>query len=273
MTQHIADKGFSAVELADEHIQSLLQLMIYDGMIEKVLVTGLKGNHGKGDVVVEAEESEDEKEDEDEEEDSDDEVLDSKKRKHTSSDEESKPKKKKSKAKGKKKSKKEDQDSSDDDDLVRAAAGDASESSDDGYKSKYGKARFKSAKRALSNHDTGIAGADYVYRLIKPYKPILGWTDMPCGNCPSESFCAEPPRPLGHHHLGKSPYTSTGAERKITGPGQMKGVGMLGGAGAAIGSTSEKWGQRTVVGSAVAPVNPRDCRYFKEWLDFSAEDA
>lgn len=44
---------------------------------------------------------------------------------------------------------------------------------------------------------------------------------------------------------------------------------MIGGAGAAIGNLGERWGEvRGAIGGGVAPVNPRDCAYFREWLEF-----
>lgn len=49
----------------------------------------------------------------------------------------------------------------------------------------------------------------------------------------------------------------------------MQGVGMLGGQGAAIGTSNDKWGDTSgIVGGNVAPVNPKDCHYMAEWLIF-----
>ena len=46
---------------------------------------------------------------------------------------------------------------------------------------------------------------DSVYRLVRhEYKPLIGWTDMPCGKCPVEAFCSEAAKPMGSHHSGRS---------------------------------------------------------------------
>ncbi|GAA5918831.1 hypothetical protein JCM6882_004709, partial [Rhodosporidiobolus microsporus] len=38
---------------------------------------------------------------------------------------------------------------------------------------------------------------------------------------------------------------------------------------AAIGVSLAKWGEMNgAVGTGVAPINPKDCPYFKDWLDF-----
>lgn len=262
------------------HIESLLQLMIYDGMVEKVLVPELKGNYGIGDPIEAEAQLEEEEEEKDSAEESGAEEEDKKRKRETSDGEngDEKPRAKKNRYKLTEKSKvaAESEEFSDSDDEVRKQSGNAAQNgsdlSDDG-KTKYSEALRRSKGRLNADNGSGSAAVEYVYRLIKPYKPVLGWTDMPCGNCPSEAFCTEPPRPLGYHHSGRAAYTSSGTMRKVFGSDKMKGVGMLGGAGAAIGSTSEKWGQTKIVGTAVAPVNPKDCRYFKSWLDFSAEDA
>ncbi|GAA5844636.1 hypothetical protein JCM11251_002131 [Rhodosporidiobolus azoricus] len=126
--------------------------------------------------------------------------------------------------------------------------------------------------------------SQYVYRLIRPYEPIIGWTDMPCGRCPVEEFCAEPPRmravsykrpaqvaanPINPDEVLPSIATGIAPKVRIELEGGIQGVGMLGGAGAAIGVSLAKWGEMNgAVGSGVAPINPKDCPYFKDWLDF-----
>ncbi|GAA5856871.1 hypothetical protein JCM9279_007025 [Rhodotorula babjevae] len=129
-------------------------------------------------------------------------------------------------------------------------------------------------------------GTQYVYRLIRSYAPTIGWTDMPCGKCPVEEFCAEPPRqravayrrppavaanPTNPAAVRPSVATSVGAPKiRIELDGGIQGVGMLGGAGAAIGVSEAKWGEmKGAVGAGIAPVNPRDCPYFSKdtgWL-------
>lgn len=113
---------------------------------------------------------------------------------------------------------------------------------------------------------------DYVYRLTRPYEPVIGWTDMPCGKCPVEHFCSEPPRALAVIPKKTSSSLGGGGGKPKIGielEGGIQGVGMIGLAGAAIGVSMAKWGEvRGALGSGVAPVNPRDCQYFKDWLDF-----
>ncbi|BGP40600.1 34-kDa subunit of RNA polymerase III (C) [Rhodotorula kratochvilovae] len=122
-------------------------------------------------------------------------------------------------------------------------------------------------------------GSQYVYRMIRPYAPVIGWTDMPCGKCPVEEFCSEPPRqravayrrppaatPRANGAVGGAPKLGIELE------GGIQGVGMLGGAGAAIGVSEAKWGEmKGAVGKGIAPINPVDCPYFSRetgWLAF-----
>lgn len=130
-------------------------------------------------------------------------------------------------------------------------------------------------------------GFDYVYRVLKPYKPLIGHTDMPCGRCPSASFCSEPAHAkvsratAGTLRLSQPRVALTNGDfstftppeyptlASLRGKNELEGVGMLGGAGAAIGTSDEKWGEMIGrVGGGVAPVNPRDCEYMRDWLDF-----
>jgi DNA-directed RNA polymerase III subunit RPC6 len=90
---------------------------------------------------------------------------------------------------------------------------------------------------------------------------------MPCGECPSQAFCAELPRSPAAHHHRSAPY-GRGAPRVGIEIGEMPGVGMMGGAGAAIGASNNKWGDARGVDVGAAPVNPKDCEYFTEWLKF-----
>ncbi|GAA5857889.1 hypothetical protein JCM8547_006018 [Rhodosporidiobolus lusitaniae] len=137
---------------------------------------------------------------------------------------------------------------------------------------------------AANGGGAAAAGASqYVYRLIRPYRPVIGWTDMPCGRCPVEEFCAEPPRmravaykrpaqvaanPTNPANVLPSVGTWEPTMR-IELEGGIQGVGMLGGAGAAIGVSSAKWGEmKGAVGEGVAPINPKDCPAFAQWLTF-----
>ncbi|GAA6052220.1 hypothetical protein JCM3770_000803 [Rhodotorula araucariae] len=129
-----------------------------------------------------------------------------------------------------------------------------------------------------------LSGSQYVYRLIRPYAPVIGWTDMPCGKCPVEEFCSEPPRQRAVAYRRPPSFTAnadatsggtTGRAApkvRIELEGGIQGVGMLGGAGAAIGVSEAKWGEmRGAVGKGIAPINPVDCPYFSRetgWLAF-----
>lgn len=255
----INESQLSAVTLTDLEVSALLDVMIYDGMVEKIFVPQakrvapalVKGKPNKK-IKRDVDESDDEDEDSDEDQKS--------------------PTVKKGVKKGSDDSEEQsDEDGDDSDDEVMANLDNNSSSSEDEGARKKGKGKGKTAGKGNGG---GVAteNSTHVYRLIKPYKPVLGWTDMPCGNCPSESFCAEPTRPLGPHHAGPSLYKDNGMAKKNGAGGPMKGIGMIGGVGAAIGVSNDKWGKSRTISGGVAPVNPRDCHYFKNWLDFSAED-
>lgn len=144
------------------------------------------------------------------------------------------------------------------------------------------------AKNKRMAREASTFGRDHVYRLTKPYTPRIGRTDMPCGPCPVESFCSEPSRALGKHHhqrintssnfssrngLSNGKKSSRGGELlgrpRVQISGGLDGVGMLGGVGAAVGASNEKWGDSGGrVGTGVAPVNPKTCDYMQNWLDF-----
>ncbi|GAA5897968.1 uncharacterized protein JCM6883_000878 [Sporobolomyces salmoneus] len=209
-----------------------------------------KKRKGRGSDDEDEDGSDAEETDED---DSDDEGGKRKKKKGSSS------RKKKDRSKKKLKALASDEEDSDDDPLKKG--------SDD-----------EDVKPKLDEHAVGDDEEnlnDYVYRLIRPYTPVIGWTDMPCGKCPVEEFCSEPLRPRAG--VVKKPTTVSdsyltdtlggGPRVKIELEGGIQGVGMLGGAGAAVGVSLAKWGEmKGQVGKGVAPVNPRDCVYFKEWL-------
>ncbi|GAA6032281.1 hypothetical protein JCM8097_008097 [Rhodosporidiobolus ruineniae] len=139
---------------------------------------------------------------------------------------------------------------------------------------------------AIDGDGEGDSGptSQYVYRLVRPYAPVIGWTDMPCGRCPVEEFCAEPPRDraVAYRRPAQVAANATAPERvemsmakegqpnvRIELEGGIQGVGMLGGAGAAIGVSLAKWGEmKGGVGTGIAPINPKACPYFQDWLTF-----
>ncbi|KAK4705328.1 DNA-directed RNA polymerase III subunit RPC6, partial [Phenoliferia sp. Uapishka_3] len=290
---YISSLKVAAVELMDEHVESLLDLMVYDGTVEKIMVQNVQRVGGSRE----------------------------KKRKHkgkgvdsdneSGSDDEPKRKKRKAKPNGKAKGKKaiktksngkkraivsdddESEGSSDaefdsDEDVETARIRNAAGTSKKRRKERKRRGGSDSDSDAKSDNDDGVTSDsskgsddededekpefdfnanDFVYRLTKTYNPRIGWTDMPCGRCPVESFCSEASRPLGAHHGEKS--SSLGMMRAAKaggGPkvgieisGMLQGVGMMGGVGAAIGASNDKWGEvKSVVGFGVAPVNPRD---------------
>ncbi|BGP32603.1 34-kDa subunit of RNA polymerase III (C) [Rhodotorula toruloides] len=332
----ITQLGATVVELHPEHVEALLDLMIYDGVVEKVLVQrnptipaprdGKKGKaNGKGKGKASASSKRKKgAELSDEDASGSDEDASPVKGKKAIRQANGKAKRKRAKydsdpesgadfsatedegeAKAKRKRKKKQKAGSDDDEdedddaprrkkrgknkVKRSSSDSEQEDSDDernGNASSASEDDVKAVKRSA-----GQAEADeethFVYRLVRPYAPIIGWTDMPCGRCPVEEFCSEPPRlraesyrrptqlaanPANPNKLASSVAASAHAGQPTTRielEGGIQGVGMLGGAGAAIGVSDAKWGElKGGVEYGVAPVNPVDCPYFKTYLDF-----
>lgn len=298
-----------SVELQDVHVQSLLELMVYDGTVEKIFINsdmavngggpakksngkdkgkgkkrkapassdeesdsdddGPRRRKGKGKANGRAtkkrktklagDDSEEEQESESDDFDSDEDAETAKARKLRKEEEGGK-----TSTRRKRKRQKRTVKSDNEDRATSESSGHESDSEDeDGKKKKTkGGKKGKTAEDELAEQRENLK--DYVYRLVRPYTPVVGWTDMPCGKCPSEAFCTEPNRSLAV----KQPRA--GASRPKVGvelEGGIQGVGMIGGAGAAIGVSTAKWGEvKGAVGNAVAPVNPRDCQYFKDWV-------
>lgn len=283
---YIQNLGVASVELHEEHVESLLELMVFDGTVEKILVnheftgngngsdrkrkqrpvnsdsdsdtgarrksrkTGAKGKAGKRfSRLKRGGESDDESEPSESDFDSDEDVEARRKRKAEAGEDEDEGKK--SNRRRKKRVVRKREDSEDD-------ASDVSMSDSDSDAPAKKKLKAKADRSELDGK------TDYVYRLLRPWAPVIGWTDMPCGKCPAEAFCTEAARPLGAHHFGVG-GPKIGIKLEVG----MEGVGMMGGAGAAIGVSNAKWGEaKGAVGFGVAPVNPRDCHYFRDWLSF-----
>ncbi|SCV69758.1 BQ2448_1152 [Microbotryum intermedium] len=323
---YITESGIAvSVELNEEHVESLLELMIYEGTVERILVqtTGDQGSRRrKKDAAAKKRKrammSSDEDgsdggatarrkrktkkgtsaarhrqangkssrkksrldstnlDDDDDDDDESDASADFDEDEERGSDADNDPSKskRKKKVRTKKPLRKVKPEDDDDKDAASAAYDSTSESSaserdeDD---------EEEEERLAALRHQREGGVNDYVYRTIREYHPVIGWTDMPCGKCPVESFCYEPPRRFAQ----PSAIPASRAARRpgflfsgrpkigIEIEGGMKGVGMIGGAGAAIGISTAKWGEsKGAVGHGVAPVNPRDCQYFKNWLDF-----
>ncbi|GAA5935846.1 hypothetical protein JCM10213_002135, partial [Rhodosporidiobolus nylandii] len=340
---YIVSLEVAVVELLPEHVEALLDLMVYDGIVEKVFVRrdedddlngapakangkAAKGKgkakaSGKGKRKKAADSSDESSESEDD--------RRSKKGKKSKRATNGKAKKKRMKFDRSSDAEKSDSESDDfnsDEEAPnkkkkkkKGGSDDESDSDDsDGGRKKSSKRRkkrdrSKKVKRSSSDEEksdaeeedqldspkkpdldggdgegaTGAAasGSQYVYRLIRPYEPVIGWTDMPCGRCPVEEFCAEPPRdravaygrprqvaanPTNPNEVAASVAAPLGGPKtRIELEGGIQGVGMLGGAGAAIGVSLAKWGEmKGAVGTGIAPINPKDCPYFQEWLNF-----
>jgi len=298
---YIQNLNVASVELHEEHVESLLELMVFDGTVEKVLVQhdftgGASGGQSNGrsndrkrkqrpvnssdsdsdagtrrksrktgaangkarrkfGKLSRAGESDDESESSESDFDSDEDVEARKKRKADAGEDDDEGKKSKRRRKKR---------------VVRKAGsdddGDDSDASMSGSDSDAGAGAGKAKPKKANGADRSALDGktDYVYRLVRPWVPVIGWTDMPCGACPAEAFCTEPTRPLGQHHFGVG-GPKIGIQLEVG----MQGVGMMGGAGAAIGVSNAKWGEaKGAVGFGVAPVNPRDCHYFRDWLAF-----
>lgn len=326
---YIKELKVSAVELLDEHVEALLDLMVFDGTIEKILVSGRSnggstqskkrmrdddeeegsdsdaGPKGKGKGKgkratkkakrkAQGDESEAEEEDEESAEESFDEdeapeVTAQRKQAKTSQ------------SKGSSLVRRKRRPASDNEGHSDSSLSSGHDSDDAETIKRKQRAQRKKQKSKAAKSDAAepIADVDFVYRLVKPYERRVGWTEMPCGNCPSEAFCAEPDRMSGAHHsatakppprhpsmfTAKPDVQRTKAGEILSNPrvaiaveadrtqlgldGLMRGVGMMGGQGAAVGTSSDKWGSTSArVGGNVAPVNPRDCVYFANWLHY-----
>lgn len=347
----ILKSGAAIVDLAKEHVEDLLDLMVFDGDVEKVLVNRLgpdgmpvaarKGGKANGKKPAKKSSSSSKRkkgaESSSSEEDSDDSDTGGggkgkkgkgggkraangkakRKRAKLGSDTETESDDDQSSdfdsdaeapSAAAKRKRRRAQKGSEDDDDGEATGGD---SDDGGGRKKKGsskrrKKRVKRRVKAEGDSDQGISSSEsedessrrrkrgqagddvaaeggegqgegtdgntqYVYRMIRQYRPTVGWTDMPCGRCPVEEFCSEPPRRRAEAVRRPAQVnTSTGApSTRIEFEGGIQGIGMLGGAGAAIGVSDAKWGElKGGIGNGVAPVNPVDCPAYKAWLDF-----
>lgn len=320
--EFIEGVNITQVKLLDEHIEALLDLMVFDGVVDKILVTDLS----LGSDFLNGK---------------------TKKRKRggaASDDSDSDVPKRGAKGKAKGRAKKATKSkkkkaASDEDDMPESDAAESeSESSDDfdededaetarqrrGSK-KTQRRKKKRRKRFVNSDEEGGAddvpteseddddtdaedrrrkrkeqaaqlerasGADYVYRLARSGDANPGLTDLPCGRCPVESFCTEARSMIGADGtpaavkkqsvreggmlggVGKPKLTVDGsmppsAARPPLSYGGLQGIGMLGGAGAAVGASSEAWGAaKETMGQGVAPVNPKNCVYLDDWLTF-----
>jgi len=233
-------------DLNTEHILALLDVLLYDGVVERITV-GTAKCEGQADDMSDSDEEEGEESDEEN-------GQGLKRRKSVGSGKSAK----RQKTNGGKQLR--FQDASDD------SLGQADE---DDVKPK----RRKEARRVIPSNEA------FVYRALRPLANqcsnaeeteggiaeapnVSGLFDMPCGHCPSFDFCSSKGKAWqfkGNTRLGTVDPTGSSSvsfARKLPKIG-LAGIGAgfnaVGGLGAAGG---------------VAPVNPADCVYFTEWLDF-----
>ncbi|KAM0789490.1 hypothetical protein ACM66B_000310 [Microbotryomycetes sp. NB124-2] len=306
------------VDLKPEHVESLLELLVFDGLVERIFVNKERATSGQfGKAKKEKRQASDSESEEDERA-----PMRGKKRKAGTTKSTNgkratkKQKTSSSKSKSRLRDDSDDEQSSESDQSfdsdeeapTKSKVKDEEDDDDDvdSPKKRTKKRRKDRTKKARVKNESDESQADsevddsddnvpkrkpkikteadsahyssdapfyQVYRSLRPYKPLIGWLDMPCGHCPSESFCWEPLHAkLGNSTVGSTAHPSGLKALPKVGIGiddGMQGVGMLGGVGAAIGVSNEKWGQPKGGHSrSVAPVNPIDCRYFKEWLEF-----
>ncbi|OAV95302.1 hypothetical protein PTTG_03649 [Puccinia triticina 1-1 BBBD Race 1] len=244
-------------DLNTEHILALLDVLLYDGVVERITVGTAKceGQAGMSDS------DEDEEDKSDEDEDGGGLSVSQKRRKSVGSGKSSKRQKTNS---GKQLR---FQDRSDDDPELE---------DEEDTKRK----RRSEPRRIIPSNEA------FVYRALRPLPnqpetqeeteaeggiveppSVSGLFDMPCGHCPSFDFCSSKGKAWqfkGSTNLG------AGANLQANGSGaasasfnrKLPKIGLAGiGAGFnAVGGLG--------AGGGVAPVNPADCIYFTEWLDF-----
>ncbi|PLW46929.1 hypothetical protein PCASD_08135 [Puccinia coronata f. sp. avenae] len=242
-------------DLNTEHILTLLDVLLYDGVIERITV-GTAKCEGQADDMSNSDEEDDDNEEEKSDAD-EDEAGHSGAQKRRKSVGSGKSAKRQKTSTGKQLR---FQDRPDDS---------RGQEDEEDWKPK----RKTEARRVIPSNEA------FVYRALRPLPnesshqeetegeiaeppSVSGLFDMPCGHCPSFDFCSSKGKAWqfkGNTSLGSAdPSGSSTASfsRKLPKIG-LAGIGAgfnaVGGLGAAGG---------------VAPVNPADCIYFTEWLDF-----
>lgn len=249
-------------DLNTEHILTLLDVLLYDGVVERITVGTAKceGQNGMSDSDLS---------EENDNEDEDDEGLGTSKRRKSLSSTKNAKRHKSNSGKQLRFEERSDNDFNDEED-----------EEEEHVKPK----REKGPRRVIPSNEA------FVYRALRPLPNQLehgpegegdedeqgeGWIaeppnvsgfyDMPCGHCPSFDFCSS--KGKAWQFKGKTNLGSGGSQQSF-GSGsssfnrKLPKIGLAGiGAGFnAVGGLG--------AGGGVAPVNPADCPYFTEWLDF-----
>ncbi|KAA1125411.1 34-kDa subunit of RNA polymerase III (C) [Puccinia graminis f. sp. tritici] len=257
-------------DLNTEHILTLLDVLLYDGVVERITVGTAKceGQAGMSESDEEDEDDQEEQEEEEEEEQSeleDDGLLMAQKRRKSLGSTTKKSSKRRKTNSGKQLR---FQDRSDEELMEeeekrrkRRAEGRRMIPSNEAF--------VYRALRPLPNQvereeeeeeETGVSGRG----IVEP-PSVSGFFDMPCGHCPSFDFCSS--KGKAWQFKGSTTLGSTlNSTNQDNGPAsfhrKLPKIGLAG-----IGAGFNAVGGLGAAGG-VAPVNPADCVYFTEWLDF-----
>lgn len=194
--QWLRDKQITDVPLQVGDVQSLLNVLIYDGKIEKVpsLALGgatsrrrtsdeytLEGKKDGYDTVSESNSS-DESDADSAASDSDDADDHRRRRKRGKSSKKSEKARHRTKKRGKQSEY--DEDSEKDSDArrksIRLGSEDTEEDEEDDTEAN---------SQGISTLENGLGLGSFVYRAIRPLQRYTGWTEVPCAQCPVFSFC------------------------------------------------------------------------------------
>jgi len=180
----LSKSRITETEFSIEHIETLLNVLVTDGEIEKLPAFGM--------ALWDANTQQDEDEESSEEE------LPSKKRKRGESSKTKTKRRRKGKGKGS-----ESERDSDEETVKEDPASDENTGSS--------KNKNKSKSRRESDEHSGVDlglvedfGGGHVYRAVRKETISLGWTQAPCGHCPQFTFCNErgPVNPKGCEYYG-----------------------------------------------------------------------
>ncbi|KAH9470188.1 hypothetical protein Pst134EA_007453 [Puccinia striiformis f. sp. tritici] len=251
-------------DLNTEHILTLLDVLLYDGVIERITVGTAKC------------EGQDEMSDSDEEEDKEDGNGNESDEDEDGGGRSAAQKRRKSAALGMSSSKR-----------LKTNTGKQlrfEDGRDDDDQEEDSKRKRKSGPRRIIPSNEA-----FVYRALRPLPnqmenqeeneteggiaeppSVSGFFDMPCGHCPSFEFCSSKGKAWqfrGTTSLGAgaNPQANSGGSGATSTSSFNRKLPKIGLAG--IGAGFNAVGGLGA-GGGVAPVNPADCVYFTEWLDF-----
>ncbi|KAJ8515966.1 hypothetical protein ONZ45_g6644 [Pleurotus djamor] len=200
-------------DLSVEHVEMLLNVLVLDGEIEKVWSSCVRRTLWDSNAINDDVSSDDQRSKKkrkgthDSDTDSD---SHSKRKKKRSKSEDSTKRKKKSTRKRyrdedgdddsepsskKKKAGSESGSDTDGEDQSETASSDSESESDGGRgkskKRKSSKRRERSSSPVAINAFEDFMGGANIYRAVKQEKMALGWSQAPCGDCPSFDFCKD----------------------------------------------------------------------------------